>query len=93
VTLASVGAPSWTSRSPVTDNECDAPGETVPAHTVCPVDGSVAITQHEAEASTTTVYGADGAVYFALNDVGAVGVMTVDATVVVGCDRLGVVMG
>ena len=77
----------------MTDNECDAPGATVPAHTVCPVDGSVAITQHEAEASTTTVYGADGAAYFALYDVGAVGATTLDATVVVGSDRLAAVMG
>ncbi len=55
VTLASVGAPSWTWRLPETGTDCDAPDAIVPVHTTLPVEGSVAITQHDAEAWTATV--------------------------------------
>ncbi len=55
VTLASLGAPSWTPKLPVTDNEWDSPAATVPAHTTRPVAGSVAMTQHGAVAPMATV--------------------------------------
>ena len=69
---------------PETDIECDAPAARVPVHTTCPVEACVAITQHRAEASTTTVYGEDGATYVAPYAVGVDGASRFDAAVVVG---------
>jgi hypothetical protein len=56
----------------------------VPVHTTCPVEGSVAITQHCAETSMETVYADAGAAYVALNAVDAVGATVLEAATLVG---------